>query len=691
MKKISTKIILTALICSIMMSLFVGITGIRRIRPVLEENARDYLYEKVQVYSSSFNESILTYEATASNLYQVVNNTLVKARLEEPGYIEEYVNTILRPIVQTIARDTRECAGVYVVFDHEFTGKSEGIWAGLRNGQLVNSLPTNLAGKSQNDPSAAFYYNAIKAGGPNWSEFYVNNANQEVMTFSIPIEFDGSYIGVVGADLSVGALVEQVQGLQLYDSGYAFMLNEKFDFIVHPELDSSTNLAALEDGIYAGLVDEIKANKLGLADYSYAGSDEILAYSQLHDGKVIVLAVPTEEVFKEMNTTITMILVIMAISAVLAAVISFVAGKRISDPIVYTVDLLKLTAELDLEDIEETGKLKAYLERPDEVGDILRATGLLRKKVREVIMAIDKTTDNILENTSSLTTAINETSQSINAVAQTVEEMARASMGQAEDAEEGAVVLNRLAESIKVAVENSRIVVESSEKAQRISEEGAKSMAEMVDRFRISNESSKDVASKIDSLLEKSQSIGTILNTIINISEQTNLLALNAAIEAARAGESGRGFAVVAEEIRKLSEETGEATRSIEDILKAIQVEVENTKKSMDVSQEALDEANVTLEKTNEAFEQIDTAIHLAIDAIGELGNRLNIVDGEKEEAYESIENISSVTEETAASTEELSASMEEQAAIMETISGNTNNLAEIVDVLEELVNRFKI
>ena len=94
MKKISTKIILTALICSIMMSLFVGITGIRRIRPVLEENARDYLYEKVQVYSSSFNESILTYEATASNLYQVVNNTLVKARLEEPGYIEEYVNTI---------------------------------------------------------------------------------------------------------------------------------------------------------------------------------------------------------------------------------------------------------------------------------------------------------------------------------------------------------------------------------------------------------------------------------------------------------------------------------------------------------------------------------------------------------------------------------------------------------------------
>jgi methyl-accepting chemotaxis protein len=51
--------------------------------------------------------------------------------------------------------------------------------------------------------------------------------------------------------------------------------------------------------------------------------------------------------------------------------------------------------------------------------------------------------------------------------------------------------------------------------------------------------------------------------TISEIAAQTNLLALNAAIEAARAGTAGRGFAVVAHEVRRLSNASGEAGKSI--------------------------------------------------------------------------------------------------------------------------------
>src|SRR6266542_1401881 len=64
-------------------------------------------------------------------------------------------------------------------------------------------------------------------------------------------------------------------------------------------------------------------------------------------------------------------------------------------------------------------------------------------------------------------------------------------------------------------------------------------------------------------LLEAARSIDTVMTTVSAIAGTVNLLSLNATIEAARAGEAGQGFAVVAGEIRKLSDQTQEATLTI--------------------------------------------------------------------------------------------------------------------------------
>lgn len=690
MRKIGTRIIVTVLVCSISMALMVGVISIFRSAQIIEKEAKENLITKVETYAREFNEDLVLYETTLSSLYQMVESTIDTSKLEEEGYLANYTDIFLNPIVRRINQITRKSSGIYIAFDPKYTGRTEGIWAATdQSGNEIYSLPTELAGKDQDDPMSEWYFNAIKAGQGIWGDPFVNNAYLNVMTYSTPIIINNMTIGVIGIDLSVEELINHIEGIKLYDTGYAFILNKEYDYLIHPNLDRNSNLNTVEEGKYSDIVDEIKSKNIGILDTEFGGENKIMAFAKLYDDKIIILTIPKGEILKDMYDTVYIIFGVMILAALLAVLISFISAKRISNPIVAVTKILEKTSQLDLKTIEETKEIKSIAVRKDEVGLIFKATILLRDEIRKIIGAIEETTEHIIKNTDSLTIATRETSQSINEVAKSVEELAQASMHQASDTEQGAYKLNQLSEEIKVAVENGKNVVESSLKAQKINDEGLKSIESMVQKFGIVNHSSDILAKNIDSLQDKSRLIGGILNTIMDIAEQTNLLALNAAIEAARAGEAGRGFAVVADEIRKLSAQTGNATSSIEEILNAIQLEVGATKENMDLSEGALQDANLSLGQSKDAFEQIYEAVSVAIESIGQLEEKLELVDKDKEDVMLAIQSVSAITEETAASTEELSASTEEQAATMETISTNTESLTSIIGKLDEMLRRF--
>lgn len=670
----------------------VGATSMYRSMKVIEHEAKENLVEKAQVYGGNIDNRLVIYESTNNSIYQLVDAIIDVNKLGEEDYLEYYIDNILDPTIRRTITEVEDCIGISVAFDHRFTGKTEGAWWKVNEkGHIERTAQSDVSKKDKDDPSAKWYYDAQKAKGGTWSDPYINDAGLNVITYSTPLLINSISIGVVGIDLNVEGIKRDVENVKLYDTGYAFLLSKDFDYLIHPTLDSSSNFKTINDGKYNEIAEKIQKEHSGIIETDFGGEKKLMAFEKLMDGKILILTVPKPEILKNMYNTIYIILLVMAIAAIISIFASLTAGRRISKPISMVTDILNTTAKLDLRDIEETGEIKHILNREDEIGSILRATAMVREELRLMIKTIEEATLNVVENTNHLNQATTETSQSINDVARTVEELAQATMGQAEDAENGATKLIKLAKEIANAVANGEIATDNSMEAGRMTREGSKALNNMAERISITDKSTAIVSENINSLLDKSKSIGNILNSIKDISEQTNLLALNAAIEAARAGEAGSGFAVVAEEIRKLSEQTGHATENIEDILKSIQHEIEITKENMDVSEDAMKDVNNSLQSSNKAFEDIYSTTMKAIKAIKELSEGLEQIDEDKEGVIMSIESISSVTEETAASTEELSASMEEQAATMETISNNTDNLVKTINNLNELIDRFKI
>ncbi len=420
----------------------------------------------------------------------------------------------------------------------------------------------------------------------------------------------------------------------------------------------------------------------------YAPFDWVIGTGNYVDDIDKVIAQKQSDFNSSLVNSIEISIALLVGSLLVAAIFAYILSKKITNPILSVTDLVNTTSDLDL---AEDNKLKYIENFKDETGIIAKSVINLRKELRSIANTIKENAKEVMDNSQVLNSSTSETMKSIGEISKTVDDLAKGATNQAAAAQNGAEEVDKLAEEINVAVKSSDLVKQYSSDVKLVSTEGIEVMQHLINTLEEENTADARVSQCIKLLLEKSNSIGQIIEVVVSIAEQTNLLALNAAIEAARAGESGKGFAVVADEVRKLSEQTSESTKKISDVIEDIQNEINKAEESIVAGNAINEDVNKAVDHTKQAFEAIDATIGIALDQIDDLIKNMENVDKNKENIIEVIQSVSAVSEESAAATEQVSASVEEQTSAMEDISKSSEKLKEIVSKLNQVLSKFKM
>ena len=358
---------------------------------------------------------------------------------------------------------------------------------------------------------------------------------------------------------------------------------------------------------------------------------------------------------------------------------SFTITKAITGPLGNMVQALHL---LKGGDFRRTDLLDA--DRADEFGAMALAVREMRQTISKVIQKTSDAASQFAASSQELTASAHQSSQASEQVAQSVTGSAGAVVEQQALINDAMEAINVATHSIETLTVTSDLVASMVGKAMDEANAGTEaveaSVAQIISVEKIVNDS----ALTVDKLGKRSQEIGQIVESISGIAEQTNLLALNAAIEAARAGEHGRGFAVVSEEVRKLAEESGEASQKIAALIGEIQTETTSAVDSMQKGNAAVRAGlRSTFDSIKDASKKVETE---AKNMVRELKAVESATFKIRDCNDKTLEKGLSVSKEM----ESVSAAAQQQSASSEEISSAADELARLAQDLQNSLTIFQ-
>lgn len=309
---------------------------------------------------------------------------------------------------------------------------------------------------------------------------------------------------------------------------YLLVFNEKGKAVastfeggkIPPEVESGRDASAMDIDLMQGSLGKLR---LGLDSKS---ADELVA--------------------RETRKAFLTVAVILAIACALL----WAAFARLVAPIAeLTLVVRRIVEEGDL-----TQKIEVKSE--DEVGRLAAYFAEMVERLRKVPLELGKSAEVLSRTVAALEDATSQQNSTITR--------------QATALQETQVTAEEIKQTSQTAARSAQGILEATQKADEIGRKGEESVEQSLEALVDMRAQVGEIAKRISELGEKTRQIGDITGTVKELADQSNMLALNAAIEAVRAGEHGKGFSLVAREIRRLADQSIQATNRVKEILDSV-------------------------------------------------------------------------------------------------------------------------
>jgi len=547
----------------------------------------------------------------------------------------------------------------------------ENIFITDKNGFIIACSNDNF---ERFDLSTHDYMQAALQGASVMSDVYTSVVSiKPVVTFVEPIkDANGNIIGTVGKNVFTDYFSENFDKFRFLNSGYIFIVDNMQNTIYTPnkmDINKKVNIKQVSElskdtkFLSSGKSQMINYNENGENYYAYCTSVPQLK-------ALLVLTVKVSEIESAPNMIGIFIIIIGIILSFLITIILSKIIKRIFKPMNTLVINTKEISKGNLTVINNANNT-------DEIGNLSLNFNNMVSSLKNLIEEIKECSDDFVN----INSGIKESYSSIVIGMKSVSD-------NSEDIAEDTVKIYNAVESsfnsfdtVKIKTENiknqSEKVLKEAIFIKGINTDGLETINELKDINLETDKKMSEANSYFDILKKNLSNIEEVGNTVTQISKRTHILALNAAIEAGRSGEMGKGFSVVADEIKKLSQSVSEQMDKIYEILKELNLDMNNTQgKIVDVNNSTNHQFKL-VNNTIEHYGEMLSSSEKIVNYMNEVHNSIEMLNDENSIISERLIKIKN-------SYEEFNSSI---AAVNEIASEKYENTKEMYNMLEKMHN----